>query len=169
MDNYIKEIVEYSRNARTEVMLTDVPLKVLVHEVVQTLKYSTDISKVNIAVQMDDSLKIKTDGARLQVILNNLISNGFKYQDFTKPHPSLKIKATVEDGRCLIHIEDNGIGIKQEHHNRIFEMFYRANDTAAGSGLGLYIAKEAADKLRSTITFVSEFGQGSIFTVSLPV
>lgn len=169
MDNYIKEIVEYSRNARTEVMLTDVPLKVLVHEVVQTLKYSTDISKVNIAVQMDDSLKIKTDGSRLQVILNNLISNGFKYQDFTKPNPSLKIKATVEDGRCLIHIEDNGIGIKQEHHNRIFEMFYRANDTAAGSGLGLYIAKEAADKLRSTITFVSEFGQGSIFTVSLPV
>ncbi len=169
MDNYIKEIVEYSRNARTEVVLTEVPLKALVHEVVHTLKYSTDVSKVNIVVQMDDSLKIKTDGSRLQVILNNLISNGFKYQDFTKPNPLLKVKALVEKDRCLIQIEDNGIGIKQEHHTRIFEMFYRANDTAAGSGLGLYIAREAADKLSSTITFVSEYGQGSIFTISLPV
>lgn len=169
MDNYIKEIVEYSRNARTEVVLTEIPLKEMVHEVVQTLKYSTDISKVKIEVKIDDSLKIKTDASRLQVILNNLIGNGFKYQDFTKSQPLLKVGATIKEGRCLIYIEDNGTGIKQEHHGRLFEMFYRANDTAAGSGLGLYIAKEAADKLRSTITFVSEYGQGSVFTISLPI
>jgi signal transduction histidine kinase len=168
MDNYIKEIVEYSRNARTEIVLTNVPLKSLIHEVVHTLKYSTDISKVTIEVHVDDSIKVKTDDSRLRVILNNLIGNGFKYQDFSKPKPSLKVKAVVQDGRCLIQIEDNGIGIRQEHHDRIFEMFYRANDTAAGSGLGLYIAKEAADKLRSTITFTSEYGKGSVFTLSLP-
>jgi signal transduction histidine kinase len=168
MDNYIKEIVEYSRNARTEIVLTSVPLKSLVHEVVHTLKYSTDISKVNIEVHVDDSINVKTDDSRLRVILNNLIGNGFKYQDFSKQKPSLKVKAVVRDGRCLIQIEDNGIGIRQEHHDRIFEMFYRANDTAAGSGLGLYIAKEAADKLHSTITFISEYGKGSVFTLSLP-
>jgi signal transduction histidine kinase len=168
MDNYIKEIVEYSRNARTEVVLTEVPLKSLVQEVVQTLKYSTDLNKVNIVIRIDDSLNAITDRPRLQVILNNLIGNGFKYQDFSKTQPFLLIGATVENGRCVIKIEDNGIGIRQEHHQRLFGMFYRANDTVAGSGLGLYIAKEAAEKTNGIITFVSEYGKGSTFTVSLP-
>jgi signal transduction histidine kinase len=168
MDNYIKEIVEYSRNARTEVVLTEVPLKALVQEVVQTLKYSTDLNKVNIVIRIDDTLNAVTDKPRLQVILNNLIGNGFKYQDFSKTHPLLLISAAVENGRCVIKIEDNGIGIRQEHHHRLFGMFYRANDTVAGSGLGLYIAKEAAEKTNGIITFVSEYGKGSTFTVSLP-
>jgi len=168
MDNYIKEIVEYSRNARTEIVFADVPLKTLVHEVVQTLKFSTDLTRVNIEVKIEDILSVRTDRGRLQVILNNLISNGFKYQDFSKPQPLLRVIATVDGSRCLISVQDNGIGIRQEHHQRIFEMFYRANDTSSGSGLGLYIAKEAADKIGSIITFVSEYGKGSTFTISLP-
>jgi len=47
-------------------------------------------------------------------------------------------------------------------------MLCRANDSSAGSGLGLYIAKETAEKLESTITFESAFGKGSVFTVSMP-
>lgn len=168
MDNYIKEIVEYSRNARLGVLFTEVPLKALVHESVNTLKYSTDTKKVHIEIHIDDNLKIKTDESRLRVILNNLIGNAFKYQDFTKPQPFLKIYASKKENTLLLQIEDNGIGIREEHHARIFDMFYRANDSSAGSGLGLYIAKETAEKLESTITFESEFGKGSVFTVSMP-
>jgi signal transduction histidine kinase len=169
MDNYIKEIVEYSRNARLEVFLTDVPLKTLVQESVNTLKYSTDTKKVHIEIHVDDNFKLKTDESRLRVILNNLIGNAFKYQDFTKPQSYLKIQTNRKENTLLLQIEDNGIGIRKEHQARIFEMFYRANDSSAGSGLGLYIAKETADKLNSTITFESEYGRGSVFTVSMPL
>ncbi len=169
MDNYIKEIVEYSRNARLGVLFTEVPLGALVLESVNTLKYSTDTKKVNIEIHIDDNLKIKTDESRLRVILNNLIGNAFKYQDFTKSQPFLKIETNKDGGRLLLSIEDNGIGIREEHKARIFDMFYRANDSSAGSGLGLYIAKETADKLESTITFESEYGKGSAFTVSMPL
>ena len=169
MDNYIKEIVEYSRNARLGVLVTEVPLKALVHESVNTLKYSTDTKKVHIEINIDDNLKVKTDESRLRVILNNLIGNAFKYQDFTKAQPFLKIQTTKEKAQLQLRIEDNGIGIRQEHQARIFDMFYRANDSSAGSGLGLYIAKETAEKLESTITFESEYGKGSAFTVALPL
>ncbi|MBL7875081.1 MAG: HAMP domain-containing histidine kinase [Cyclobacteriaceae bacterium] len=168
MDNYIKEIVEYSRNARLNVNLTQVPIKKVVLEVVNTLKYSIDTNKVQIEIHVSDSFHIKTDESRLRVILNNLIANAFKYQDYSKPNPFLKIKAIAEDNRKLIQIEDNGIGIKSEYHAKLFEMFYRATDTSTGSGLGLYIAQEAVDKLQGQITFESEFGKGSVFTIILP-
>lgn len=168
MDNHIKEIVEYSRNARLNVNLTQVPIKKVVLEVVNTLKYSIDTNKVQIEIHVSDSFNIKTDESRLRVILNNLIANAFKYQDYSKPNPFLKIKAVAEDKRKLIQIEDNGIGIKSEYHTKLFEMFYRATDTSTGSGLGLYIAQEAVDKLQGQITFESEFGKGSVFTIILP-
>lgn len=169
MDNYIKEIVEYSRNARLEVLQNEVLLKPLVQELLNALKYSTDISRVQMEVQIDDTLKVKTDETRLRVILNNLISNGFKYQDFTKANPYLKVNAEIQDNYCHIRISDNGVGIRKEHQIKIFSMFYRANDTVAGSGLGLFIAKETADKLNGMITFESVYGEGTVFTVSLPV
>lgn len=168
MDNYIKEIVEYSRNARLEVNIKEVPIEKVIHEIVNTLKYSIDINKVEIEVHVNESFRIKTDESRLRIILNNLIANAFKYQDFSKPKPFLRIRVATHDNKNLIQIEDNGIGIKSEYQTKIFEMFFRATDISTGSGLGLYIAKEAVDKLEGQISFESEFGKGSIFTITLP-
>jgi len=168
MDNYIKDIVEYSRNTRLEVSFSKIKLRPVIEEVVNTLKYSTDTSKVRIEIKLEDGLKIKTDESRLRVILNNLIGNAFKYQDLSKSNPYLKVQAAIQDNQCFITIEDNGIGIKPEHHIKVFEMFYRANDLAAGSGLGLYIARETADKLKGKISFESAYGLGTTFTVSIP-
>jgi signal transduction histidine kinase len=168
MDNYIKDIVEYSRNARLELNLARVSLKPIIEEVINTLKYSTDVSKVLIEIKMDDFLKINTDESRLRVILNNLIGNAFKYQDLKKPNPHLKVQASLKNNQCLIKIDDNGMGIPPEHHIKIFDMFYRANDLTPGSGLGLYIARETADKLNGKISFESVYGEGTTFVISIP-
>lgn len=169
MDNYIRDIVDYSRNTRLDLMVKDVSIKILVEDVISSLKYAVGVDKVNIDLQIGDDVTVKTDMSRLRVVLNNLISNGFKYQDFTKPNPFLKIFTSREDGIIKVHIEDNGIGIRVEHHPRIFGMFYRANDLAEGSGLGLYIAREMMTRLQGGITFSSSYGQGSRFTISIPV
>jgi signal transduction histidine kinase len=169
MDNYIRDIVEYSRNTRLDLMYNEVQMKALVEDVISSLKYAVDVSKVNIDLQIGENITVKTDQSRLRVVLNNLIGNGFKYQDFTKPNPFLKIFTSREDGLLKIHIEDNGIGIREEHHPRIFEMFYRANDLTEGSGLGLYIARETIARLQGAITFSSSYGYGSRFTISIPV
>lgn len=67
-----------------------------------------------------------------------------------------------------LKVEDNGQGISPEYHQRVFDMFYRANEQSKGSGLGLYIVKETLDKLSGSIHLESAPGVGSTFTVRLP-
>jgi signal transduction histidine kinase len=78
------------------------------------------------------------------------------------------LHAEVKDKFFHLKIEDNGQGIASEYHSRIFEMFYRANEQSKGSGLGLYIVKEALMKLSGTIDLESAPGIGSTFTIKLP-
>jgi signal transduction histidine kinase len=72
------------------------------------------------------------------------------------------------EGEIKIHIEDNGQGISDIHHEKIFNMFYRASDQSKGSGLGLYIVKDTVLRLNGKIEFASTLGKGSRFTFSLP-
>ena len=67
-----------------------------------------------------------------------------------------------------IQVEDNGQGIATEYHNKIFDMFFRANEQSKGSGLGLYIVKEALMKLSGSIKLESTLGVGTTFTIVLP-
>ena len=80
----------------------------------------------------------------------------------------LKINITVKKGHALINFSDNGIGIDNEHLDRIFEMFYRANDQKVGSGLGLYIVKESVERLGGRVEVESEAGIGTRFKIKLP-
>lgn len=68
----------------------------------------------------------------------------------------------------FLFVLDNGIGIAPMHVNNIFKMFYRADEKSRGSGLGLYIVKETVEKIKGTISVVSEYGKGSTFTVIIP-
>ena len=73
------------------------------------------------------------------------------------------------NGRVFsIKVEDNGQGIAKEYHSRIFDMFYRANEMSKGSGLGLYIVKEALMKLSGSIQLDSTPGIGTTITIKLP-
>jgi signal transduction histidine kinase len=63
---------------------------------------------------------------------------------------------------------DNGEGIRPEHQNNVFNMFYRASENSRGSGLGLYIARESAVKIGGNIRVESEHKKGSVFTVEFP-
>ena len=69
---------------------------------------------------------------------------------------------------AYIKVEDNGQGIASEYHSKIFDMFFRANEQSKGTGLGLYIVKEALMKLSGSIHLESKPGVGSTFTIMLP-
>jgi signal transduction histidine kinase len=75
----------------------------------------------------------------------------------------------MNNNNLKIQIEDNGIGISDEHLPKIFEMFYRASEKSQGSGLGLYIVKETLEKLKGSIHVKSSHGHGSVFSVEVPV
>jgi signal transduction histidine kinase len=167
LDDFIKEIIDVSRNARLEILKLPIAIKPLLHEVLENLKYAKHPS-LNIKVDVQQEAEFKTDVSRLKIILSNLIANAIKYQDLAKESPFVSIQLITTPAGMTITVHDNGIGISPEHHDKIFTMFYRASEQSEGSGLGLYITKEAVEKLGGTIQFSSTPGTGSEFTVQLP-
>jgi two-component system, sensor histidine kinase len=168
LEAFISEILDYSRNKRQDIVVEQIKLQELCAEILENLKYSPDFSKIHVDLSELKLPEIRQDKARLKIILNNLLTNAVKFQKRLEGHrPFIKISSEKEGQDVLIKIEDNGEGIRPELQTRIFDMFYRANDHSYGSGLGLYIAKEAANRIHGNISVNSEFGKGSTFIVEL--
>jgi signal transduction histidine kinase len=111
--------------------------------------------------------QIQSDGLRLKIIISNLLSNAIKYADITKQEMFISIKTYIQEGSNKIEVADNGIGINDEFKDYIFEMYYGTNKNK-GSGLGLYIVKEAVENIKGNISVFSESNIGSKFIVTIP-
>lgn len=169
LDGFILDILDYSRNARVGIVKEKIPLKPLLDDIINNIKHmSYTIRKVDIQVEGHENKFIYTDKTRLTIILNNLISNGIRYQNLNNNHPLVKIEVIKEDANTKIQINDNGIGIAEAEIPKIFDMFYRVSEKSIGSGLGLYIVKEAIDKINGKINVNSALGAGSKFLVEIP-
>jgi signal transduction histidine kinase/ligand-binding sensor domain-containing protein len=169
LDGFIQDILDYSRNSRLEIKKEQIDFNQLIDDVTNNLKYiGYDKHKVEIKVEVNDTVPFHCDRNRLNVILNNLISNAIRYQDSTSDERAVKIKVDTSDTETNIVVKDNGIGISRDQHEKIFNMFYRVAENSVGSGLGLYLVKETVDKLNGHITVQSELGKGSEFHVHIP-
>ena len=164
----IRDILDLSKNSRTDVQAVSMN----VHDVLKQLVFNqghTEDDKVKITITGDESLKVLMDASRFKMVLRNLVSNSRQYADLTKPNPFVNIDYWGENGSLFVAVKDNGKGISKEYQRRIFDMFFRVEETSQGSGLGLYIVKETTEKMGGTIDLISEKGVGSEFVVSFPV
>ena len=168
LHDFIKDITDYSRNNRLEVKREPVKLADLAQEVWESLKFSPEAENIDFRIDIPDDVYIQSDKNRLRVIISNLISNAVRYHDLKKQNRYIRLSYQINGRVAYIQVEDNGQGIASEYHNKIFDMFFCANDESKGSGLGLYIVKEALMKLSGTIRLESAIGVGSTFTVVLP-
>jgi signal transduction histidine kinase len=114
---------------------------------------------------------IETDALRLEQVLTNLITNAFKFT----PQGKITIRArhdTVQE-RVVFEVADTGIGIPAQELPHIFDEFRQVNGSMSrsygGMGLGLALVRKLASLLQGEITVVSQVGQGSVFTVALPL
>jgi len=133
--------------------------------------YLNTEKEVDITLEIEDTLEILTDKTRFTFIANNLLTNAFRYADFSKnnPNPFVKISAYAKGGMLYFNVEDNGQGIKKELQSKIYAMFFRANEKSSGSGLGLYIVKESLTKLKGSIVLDSTYKVGTAVQVKIPV
>lgn len=102
------------------------------------------------------------------MVLNNLISNAFRYTAKREETSFVQIDISSNAKEATLIIKDNGIGIPKEIQNKVFDMFFRGDKNSVGSGLGLYIAKEAIEKIQGCIQLVSDPKKGSTFTIIIP-
>jgi PAS domain S-box-containing protein len=168
LDEFIKDIIHFSRNARTPLTPESIHLAGLLHEVVENLHYMKGAHAIRTELHVSQDLPFFSDPKRLTVVLNNLLSNAFRYSDPYKPQSFVRVTVTVDGQGASIRIEDNGIGIDREHLDKIFLMFYRATESRSGSGLGLYIVKETIETLQGQIKVQSRIGEGTVFSIRLP-
>lgn len=166
MDGFIREVTDYSRNARLDLVLEKADLKEIILEVTQNLSDLT--GRIRIEIDLAEEIILLTDPGRIRVILNNLISNAYKYHRLNQSDPYIKFSAMRNNNSVIIRIIDNGLGIEPDYHHKIFDMFFRASVKSEGSGLGLYIVKETLQKLGGSIWVESTPGEGSTFTFEIP-
>ena len=163
LEAFIGEILDYSRNKRQKLISETVNLKELCEGILENLLEKPLCEQVQVDFQLAEP-EIFQDRTRLKIILNNLLSNAVKFQkSMDEAKPLIRIASYKKDDDIIIEIEDNGEGIKQAQIESIFKMFYRGNVKSNGSGLGLYIAREAVTKINGSITVASEYGKGSTF------
>jgi len=168
LEDFIKEIISYSRNARMDVKKHPVDLRKTVSEVTEALTFSVGNPDICIENLVQENMILHTDGIRLKIVLSNLIDNSLKYRDMRKEKPYIRIEALEKDSVKVILVKDNGLGIDHIYLDKIFNMFYRASEQSKGSGLGLYIVKETLNKINGSIQVESSLGNGTTFLVTIP-
>ncbi|GHM99923.1 hypothetical protein WSM22_14130 [Cytophagales bacterium WSM2-2] len=169
LEGFVGEVLDHSRTVRKEIKLEAIHLESFIREISENLKYIDNFNKIRFSYDFKIAV-INSDKFLLKVALSNLLSNAVKYQKRFHEHvPEIKISSREINHRSEISIADNGEGVAEEYKGKIFEMFYRGTSNSSGAGLGLYIAKEAVEKLNGSITMNTAYGQGSVFTLLLPL
>jgi PAS domain S-box-containing protein len=168
LDNFINEILHYSRNARLKIAPVEISAKKLIESVVSPFMILESSKNVKFDYIIEGGSKFYTDKQRIEIVMNNLVSNAFKYRNSNQLEQFIRISFHIRPKLVTIKITDNGIGIKPEYQQKIFDMFVRATENNTGSGLGLYIVKESLKKIKGRISLYSEYGKGSEFVIDIP-
>lgn len=152
----------YSRQAGAETPLERIELGALLTGIVETYPQFSS-AEVMLAGEIP---AVSGNAAPLAQCFSNLFDNGIK---FVAPgvRPQINVWAETTDSRVRVFVADNGIGIPPSQWDKIFGIFYRINQSHAGTGIGLSVVKKAVERMGGSISLRSEVGQGSTFCVEL--
>lgn len=168
LDDTLKEILEYARNARQGLVVGEIDFQRMINDNFERMQFMPGYDRIQKQIFMEGDGPFYSDQYRLSLILNNLISNAIKYSDPAKETSLIHITIKLLPEKVSLTFKDNGIGIEQDYIQKVFNMFFRATEKNEGAGLGLYIVKEAVEKLTGTIELDSRIGKGTVFRIDLP-
>lgn len=168
LENFTGDILAYSRNSRSDINLSVVDVTSIIEKSINGIKFLDDKNNITFIKEFKLNGTFTTDAWRLEVIVGNLISNAVKYSDLSKESSFVRIRAAIDKQWLDIVIEDNGIGIAENHMDKIYDMFYRATESSTGSGLGLYIVNETVEFLNGKIEIESKLHGGTKVRIKLP-
>ncbi|MCK5467057.1 MAG: hypothetical protein KAI99_01065, partial [Cyclobacteriaceae bacterium] len=168
LDEFIEDILDFSRNLRVDKKLKEINLYYFIEEILNNHDFGDYFERLDVRLSLTSDFEVISDPLRLKIIIKNLLSNSSKFSNLRDESPWSRISALRVDGNFQLIIEDNGEGIREEFQDKIFDMFYRASEKSKGSGLGLYIVKEMVETLNGTIKLNSVYGEGSQFIIELP-
>jgi two-component system, sensor histidine kinase and response regulator len=168
LDQYITKLAHYTRNNNVDIEYSEINFQSVINEIIETYQFLPNAERIEFKVSIDTNQTVCSDLFRLQLILNNVISNSIKYCNTQEPNPRIEVSIKATTAKFRIKVKDNGIGIAEEHQDKIFNMFHRATTQAHGSGIGLYIVKKALQKMNGKIKVKSSYGMGTELKLTIP-
>lgn len=167
LDHFISDVLSHSKNLKLDVSITKVDFNSIISKTFTDLNYLEGASDVLVYRRVEGK-DFYGDRWRISEVFRNLVSNAIKYRQIGGAKPEIKIEIVTTAEEATVIFSDNGIGIEKNDLAKIFEMFYRATVQSDGSGIGLYIVKNAVEKLGGSISVSSKVGFGTTFTIKLP-
>ena len=164
-DNVIRDIITLRKGQKTSLKIDEVNLKNEILKEFESLAEPTNGSP-ELFIHAEENTHIHTDAARLHTILTNLLSNAIKYHH-NPSEAEIRVNIRKTEKGFNVEISDNGPGIDEKHVPKIFDMFYRAHKSSNGTGLGLYLVKDALEHMGGSISVTSEKGKGTTFDIHL--
>lgn len=163
----ISDLLELSRIGRIINPPEEVDLIKLTQEALETLDARIHSKNVSVNV-LPDLPVVCVDRGRMREVFENLIDNASKYMG-NQPKPLIEISTRIQEGKHIILIKDNGMGIEAQYHTRIFGLFEKLNPTSEGTGIGLALVKRIIEIHGGKIWVESEgLGKGSTFCFTIP-
>ena len=165
------DLITKIESGETEIQRTDFDIITLAQNALEMLEITASKKNIKLMLEFNDKLplKVNADNEKIQQVLTNLVENSIKYGK-ENGTTELVIQELTEN-KIIVRVTDNGLGIEEKHFNRLFERFYRVDQSGSrkggGSGLGLAIVKHIMDAHDEKIYIESEFGVGSEFSFTL--
>jgi len=171
LSTLITEIIQLSRVETSNILAKAKPANVgvVVREALERTLVIADAKNIVVNAKYPDDVFVMGDGELLTVAVKNLVENAIQYSDSKQ---SVGVGVTTRNGHVDIIVTDQGVGIPADEQSRVFERFYRVDEsrdrTTGGTGLGLSLVKHIALSHRGEVTLFSQPGVGSTFTIRLP-
>lgn len=165
----IEDMLDVSRirTGKLSIRPTCFDLSALVRELLQNFSRQIDAAETSVTFDAEQPVIGNWDEFRIEQVMSNLLTNALRYG----AKGPISVKVYSEEGRALVDVQDQGIGISEENQERIFQQFERvsAKHAVAGLGLGLFISEQIVTAHGGTITVQSRIGEGALFRVCLPL
>jgi signal transduction histidine kinase len=168
MDQLITDLLAYSRLSRSELRLQPVNVGRVIHIAQRDLAALIEETHADVVIDTPLPVVRANEGVLVQVV-ENLISNALKFVG-RGVVPRVRIYGGTSEGRGKLYVEDNGIGIEPEHHERIFGVFERLHgqERYPGTGIGLAIVKKGVERMGGSVTVQRRPEGGTRFEIELP-
>ena len=154
--------------------LTEYNMPRLINDTIQLNVVRIGTKNITFKLEIDETIPVKLygDEVRIKQILNNLLSNAFKYTKAGSVTLKVAWESSGENALIIFAVQDTGMGIKEKHREEIFKSYtqldMKANRNVEGTGLGLPITKSFVELMKGEISVESEYGKGSTFKVKIP-
>ena len=170
LSRIISDLLDLSRLEGEPAQLTEVRFDRLVADETERHRGPAEAGGLQLDVHANGPTVVRGSARDLSLMIRNLVQNAVQY---TKPGGRIDVRVAAEEGEAVLTISDSGIGIPARDQRRVFERFYRVDRARSretgGTGLGLSIVKHVVENQGGTIAVRSELGEGSTFTVRLPL